>query len=56
MQAYSSGTIQVSGTMQSNLEYTIFREKEHFELYLNGKFYCSGDNLAEINEEIAMIN
>ena len=24
----------------------------HYELYINGKFYCSCDNWAEVNKEI----
>ena len=26
--------------------------KEHFEVYINGKFYCSADNTREAKEEI----
>ena len=28
---------------------------EHYEIYINGKFYCSVDNLKELQEELATI-
>lgn len=33
----------------------IKKVKEHFELYSNGKFICSCDNMKEVNEEIKLI-
>lgn len=33
----------------------IKKVKEHFELYSNGKFICSCDNMDEVNEEIRLI-
>ena len=34
------------------MTYKIKREREHFEVYINGKFYCSADNEREAASEI----
>ena len=31
------------------------QKKEHYEIYVNGKFYCSADNLKEVQEELATV-
>lgn len=33
-------------------DYDIVRVMEHFEIYINGKFYCSADNKREAEMEI----
>ena len=30
----------------------IKRNREHFEVYINGRFYCSADNETEAEDEI----
>ena len=34
------------------MTYKIKRDREHFEVYINGKFYCSADNEREAISEI----
>lgn len=34
------------------MTYKIKREREHFEVYINGKFYCSADNEREAVSEV----
>jgi hypothetical protein len=34
------------------MTYKIEREREHFEVYINGKFYCTADNEEEAENEI----
>ena len=34
------------------MTYKIKRDREHFEVYINGKFYCSADNESEAESEI----
>lgn len=29
--------------------------KGHYEIYINGKFYCSADNLKEVEKELETI-
>ena len=29
--------------------------KDHYVIYINGKFYCSADNLKEVKEELSTI-
>lgn len=33
-------------------DYDIVRVMEHFEVYIDGKFYCSADNMMEAVSEI----
>ena len=33
-------------------DYDIVRVMEHFEVYIDGKFYCSTDNMKEAVSEI----
>lgn len=35
--------------------YEIYRRLDHYELYIDGEFWCSGDNLREIDEELENI-
>ena len=32
--------------------YEIYKRLEHYELYIDGEFWSSGDNLREIEEEL----
>ena len=34
------------------MTYKIQRVREHFEVYIDGKFYCSADNQSEAAEEL----
>ena len=34
------------------MDYEIKHVHGHFEIYINGKFYCTADNMAEVDEEI----
>lgn len=34
------------------MTYKIKREREHFVVYINGKFYCSADNEKEAAKEL----
>lgn len=34
------------------MTYDIKRNKEHFDVYINGKFYCTADNEKEAVSEI----
>lgn len=34
------------------MTYKIRPERGHFEVYINGKFYCSADNIREAIKEI----
>ena len=35
-----------------NKKYAIVKDREHYELWIDGKFYCSGDTLKEIEDEL----
>lgn len=35
--------------------YEIYKRLEHYELYIDGEFWSSGDNLREIDEELENI-
>lgn len=37
------------------MQIQVKQKKEHYEIYINGKFYCSVDNLKELQEELATI-
>ena len=34
------------------MNYEVKRVYQHYEIYINGKFYCTADNMAEVREEI----
>ena len=34
------------------MTYKIKRQREHFEVYIDGQFYCSADNEKEAEDEI----
>ena len=34
------------------MTYDIKRDREHFVVYINGRFYCSADNEKEAAEEV----
>lgn len=34
------------------MEYDIVHKKDHYEVYINGKFYCSADSVTEARKEI----
>ena len=34
------------------MDYEIRPVYGHFEIYINGKFYCTADNMTEVDEEI----
>lgn len=36
------------------MDYKVKPVKEHFELWINGEFYCTCDNLSEIDEALAI--
>lgn len=33
----------------------VTQEREHYIIYVNGKFYCSADNLKEVQKELETI-
>ena len=33
-------------------EVKVVRVREHYEIYVNNKFYCSCDNWTEVNEDL----
>lgn len=37
------------------MHYEIKNVHGHFEIYVNGNFYCSANNMAEVREEIESI-
>ena len=36
----------------SKLEYQIYQRHGHYEIYINGKFFCSTDTMTEAAKEI----
>lgn len=34
------------------MSYKIIHTREHYEVYIDGKFYCSADNRTEAEKEI----
>ena len=34
------------------MNYEIKHVYGHYEIYINGEFYCTADNMAEVREEI----
>ena len=38
-----------------NKEYAIVKDREHYELWIDGNFYCSGDTLKEIEDELEKV-
>jgi hypothetical protein len=34
------------------MSYRIVNVRGHYEIYINGKFYCSADNMTEATKEI----
>lgn len=34
------------------MNYRIVNKGGHYEVYINGEFYCSADNMSEVNREI----
>ena len=34
------------------MDYEVRHIHGHFEIYVNGKFYCTVDNMVEVDEEI----
>ena len=34
------------------MDYVVKRVRGHYEIYINGKFYCSADNMKEVAVEI----
>ena len=34
------------------MNYEVKQVYGHYEIYINGEFYCSADNMAEVREEI----
>ena len=34
------------------MTYTIKPNKGHYEVYINGKFYCTADTIKEANQEV----
>ena len=36
----------------NNMDYEIRPVHAHFEIYINGKFYCSADSMAEAMREV----
>lgn len=34
------------------MTYSVVNKQGHYEVYINGKFYCSVDNMSEANREI----
>ena len=37
------------------MQIKIKQVREHYEIYINGKFYCSADNLKEVEKELSTI-
>lgn len=40
----------------NNSDVTILKVKDHYELYINGTFYCSADTINEAVEEYEVYN
>ena len=38
-----------------NMQIKVTQVKDHYVIYINGKFYCSADNLKEVKEELSTI-
>lgn len=38
------------------MTYRIIPVRGHFEVYINGEFYCSADNMREVETEIRNYN
>ena len=36
----------------NSMSYEIKYVHGHYEIYINGKFYCTADNMAEVEEEL----
>lgn len=34
------------------MPYKIVHDRDHYEVYVNGRFYCSADTIAEANIEL----
>ena len=34
------------------MSYKIIPVRDHFEIYINGKFYCSADSIKEVEMEL----
>ena len=39
-----------------NNQVEIQKVKEHYEIYIDNKFYCSCDNWTEVQEELEKLN
>ena len=37
------------------MQIDVLRNHEHYEIYLNGKFYCSCENMYEVTEELELL-
>ena len=40
------------GTTLTGKEYQILRRAGHYVLYVDGVFYCTGDSMREIHDEL----
>lgn len=38
--------------MSTEYKITIIKNKEHFEVFINGEFYCSGDTYKECLDDV----
>lgn len=37
------------------MNYEIKQVHQHYEIYINGNFYCSADNMNEVREELEKV-
>ena len=44
--------IYEKGLLPNGDRYIIYKVYDHYELYINGEFWCSGENYREIDDEL----
>lgn len=37
------------------MNYEVKKVHQHYEIYINGKFYCTADNMTEVREELEKV-
>ncbi len=38
------------------MDVAIHKVRDHYEIYIQGKFYCSADNMEEVAEEMERVS
>ena len=44
--------VERGGQLYGRFSWEVYKVMEHYELYVNGEFWSSGDNRREIEEEL----